>query len=148
MDGMSLGELSTLIVAITGVIGIVLAHRLGLIGQRKDTEQQQAANKIAERIASFDELESLNDRLEKENARLQAEVVQLRALALEAESRGDLRLARQAGICRERLTEMSAVLTTMQAVVVSEIASASAQHELDLTSAHLETHPDETPDLT
>lgn len=142
-----LGNLTGLIVAASGVLGIVLAHRLGLLGQRKDAEQQAAANKIAERIAAFDELESINDRLEKENDRLQGDIAQLRALAQEAETRGDLRLARQASVCRDRLTEVTAALASLQSVVVSDIARQSAQHAIDLADSHLATHPDETPDL-
>ena len=101
-----------------------------------------------ERATAFDELESLNDRLTKDIERLQTENTSLRALVLEAESRGELRLARQANRCREQLEQVTTALATLQSVVVSEIASASAQHAIDLTEQHRRSdHPDEQPDL-
>lgn len=144
-----LGTLTGLIVAASGVLGILLAHRLGLLGQKRDVEQQQAANKIAERIAAFDELESLNDRLTTENARLREENREWRSLEAEADARGDVRLAQQARRCRERLDSTVAALATLQAVVVSEVARSSAQNAIDVAELHLSTeHPaDETPDL-
>lgn len=145
---MTLGDVTALVIAASGIGGTYTAYRLGKRGQHNDEMQQEAATKLQKRITAFDELESLNDRLTKDIERLQLENTNLRALILEAESRGDLRLARQANRCREQLDQLGTALATLQSVVVSEIASASAQHAIDLTEQHLsDDHPDEQPDL-
>ena len=138
---MTVASATALIVAITGLVGILLAHRLGLLGQKKDAIQQAAATKLQERIAAFDELESLNDRLHKE-------IDRLRDLLGEAETRGDARLAIQARRCADRLQENVAALATLQAVVLSEIANTAAERAIADAQRHvLEEHPDEQPDL-
>lgn len=139
---MNIGELTALIIAITGCAGLYLSHRLGILGQKKDAQQQAAATKLQERIAAFDELESINDRLTKALESADTENRRLRELVTEAEVRGDLRLAAQGRRCGQRLEEMSAALVTLQSVVLSEVAKASARHEVDLASQHVATdHP-------
>lgn len=139
---MSVGEATGLIVAVTGLAGLVLAHRLGLLGQKRDAQQQAAATKLQERIAAFDELESLNDRLEKENERL-------RVLINEADARGDVRLARQGERCRTTLSHMTAAIATLRSLVTAEVvAEVEAGEAVDRARRHVEAdHPDEEPDL-
>lgn len=133
---MNLGELTGLLVAITGVLGLFLAHRLGILGQKKDAQQQAAATKLQERIASFDELESLN-------SHLHAEISRLRDLLNEAETRGDVRLAAQARRCSARLEETFTALATLQSVVLSEMAHAAAEDSIHTGRKHIATdHPD------
>lgn len=133
---MSVGEATGLIVAVTGVLGLILAHRLGLLGQRKDAQAQAAATRLQERVAAFDELESLNDRLGTENARL-------RELLVEAEATGNLRLARQAQRCRAALDETTAALASLQAVVLAEVSQATASHSINRAQQHIaDDHPD------
>lgn len=146
---MTVGEAASLIVATTGLIGLFLAHRLGLLGQKKDAQQQAAATKLQERIASFDELESLNDRLGIENTRLRAEADHLRTLIVEAESRGDMRLAAQGRRCRETLDRTLAAMVSLQSVVVAEMSRASTDETVRKAREHLASeHPDdEAPDL-
>lgn len=140
---MSVGELTALIIAITGVVALILSHRLGILGQKKDVQQQAAATKLQERIAAFDEMESINDRLTTALTNADVENTRLRALIDEAETRGDLRLAAQGRRCAHRLSEMSAALVTLQTVVLSEVARSSAQNTADLASQHIvEDHPD------
>lgn len=140
---MSTGELTGLIVALTGVAALLFSHRLGILGQKKDAQQQAAATKLQERIAAFDELESINDRLTTALANADVENARLRALIDEAETRGDLRLAAQGRRCAHRLSEMSAALVTLQSVVLSEVHRSSAQHEIDLAGQHVAVdHPD------
>lgn len=134
---MSVGELTGLIVAGTGLLGLFLAHYLGLIGQRKDAQQQTAATKLQERIASFDELESLNTHLREE-------INRLRDLLNEAETRGDVRLAAQARRCSARLEETFTALATLQSVVLSEIARADTNDVIAEGRRHI---ADEHPDL-
>jgi uncharacterized phage infection (PIP) family protein YhgE len=132
----SVQQLTGLIIALSGVLGTYVAWRLGQRGQRNDEKQQAAATSLQERIAAFDELESLNDRLTTENTRL-------RELVTEAETRGDLRLAQQAGRCRERITEMTTAISTLQSVVLSEVARASAQEANERAQKHLDAdHPE------
>ena len=138
---MTVGEVAAAIVACTGAAGLYLSHRLGLIGQKNDEQQQAAANRIQERITAFDELESLNDRLKVENDRL-------RDLLGEAETRGDVRVAVQARRCRAALEETTAALTSLQSVVVSEVARMTARDAKEQATKHLSNdHPDEQPDL-
>lgn len=145
---MNLSEITALVIAGSGVAGTYTAYRLGKRGQHNDEKQQEAATRLQKRITAFDELESLNARLTEENARLIAEVARLRPLEDEATARGDLRLARQATRCREQLQQVTTALATLQSVVVSEIANASAQHAIDLAEQHIaDDHPDEQPDL-
>lgn len=133
---MTTGELTGLIVALTGLIGLFLAHRLGILGQKKDAQQQTAATKLQERIASFDELESLNSHLREE-------INRLRDLLNEAETRGDVRLAAQARRCSARLEETFTALATLQSVVLSEIARADAHDAIAEGRRHVdEDHPD------
>ena len=67
---MDVGTVTALVVAGTGAVGAYTSYRLGKRGQENDKKQQAAAQTLQERIAAFDELESLNDRLEAENKRL------------------------------------------------------------------------------
>lgn len=132
---MSVEQLTALIIAASGVLGTYVAWRLGQRGQHNDEKQQAAATSLQERIAAFDELESLNDRLTTENKRL-------RELVDEAEARGDMRLAAQGRRCRERIEEMTTAIATLQSVVLSEVATASAQHAIDRGTEHIATeHP-------
>ena len=132
---MSVGELTGLIVASTGVLGLFLAHRLGLLGQKKDAQQQAAATKLQERIASFDELESLN-------THLRDEINRLRDLLAEAETRGDVRLAAQARRCSARLEETFTALATLQSVVLSEIARSETNEAIAEGRRHIvDDHP-------
>ena len=134
--GLSTGDIATLIVALTGVGGLYPSYRLGQRGHENDKKQQAAATTLQERIAAFDELESLNDRLEKENLRL-------RALVDEAEARGDLRLAAQGRRCRERLDDLTTAMSTLQSVVLAEMAQKSAGEAVDRAREHITTdHPD------
>lgn len=145
---MDFAIVSPMIVAVTGAGAAYASYRLGKRGQKNDEKQQEAANRLQKRITAFDELESLNARLTEENTRLIAEVARLRPLENEAEARGDMRLARQASRCREQLEQVTTALATLQSVVVSEIANASAQHAIDLAEQHIAAdHPDEQPDL-
>lgn len=139
---MSVGEATGLIVATTGLVGLILAHRLGLLGQKKDAQQQAAATKLQKRITAFDELESLNDRLEKENERL-------RVLIDEADARGDVRLARQGERCRTTLAHLTAAIATLQSLVTAEIvAEVHAGEVIDQARRHIELdHPEQDPDL-
>lgn len=133
---MSVGDLTALIVAATGILGLLLAHRLGILGQKKDAQQQTAATKLQERIASFDELESLN-------THLRDEINRLRDLLSEAETRGDVRLAAQARRCSARLEETFTALATLQSVVLSEIARSEAHDSIAEGRRHVaEDHPD------
>ena len=148
---MSVGEVTGLIVAITGLLGIVLAHRLGLRGQRKESQAQIALGRLQERKDAFDELESLNDRLMAENKHLRETKAEddqrLRELLAEMEATGNLRLARQARRCREQLDEAIAAIAALQAVVLAEITKASADVALDRARDHLSTdHPDTADD--
>lgn len=129
-------QITSFIIALSGILGSWGAWRLSQRGQRNDEKQQAAATNLQERIAAFDELESLNDRLTTENKRL-------RELATEAETRGDLRLAQQAGRCRDRLAEMTTALATLQSVVLSEVARESAKDAADRGAQHIATdHPE------
>jgi len=129
--------MTALIIAVSGVLGSYAAWRLGQRGQKNDEKQQAAATNLQERIAAFDELESLNDRLTAENQRF-------RELVNEAEARGDMRLAAQGRRCRERLEEMTTAISTLQSVVLSEVARASAQDASEKARDHLRVdHPPE-----
>lgn len=133
---MNLSEVTALVIAASGVIGTYTAYRLGQRGQHNDERQQTAATKLQERISAFDELESLNDRLSKETDRL-------RVLLTEAEARGDLRLSQQTGRCRERIEELTTAVATLQSVVLSEVAKASAEEAVERAEAHVKTdHPE------
>lgn len=133
---MSVEQLTALIIALSGIGGTYVAWRLGQRGQRNDEKQQAAATNLQERIAAFDELESLNDRLTTENKRL-------RELVDEAEARGDMRLAAQGRRCRERIEEMTTAISTLQSVVLSEVARASAEDAVERARDHTRTdHPD------
>lgn len=133
---MNLGDIAGVLVAITGLLGIFLAHYLGLIGQKKDAQQQAAATKLQDRIASFDELKELNDAFK-------AEISRLRDLLTEAETRGDVRLAAQARRCSARLEETFTALATLQSVVLSEMAHAAADDSVRTGRQHVaEDHPD------
>jgi len=134
--GLDLGDVTAIVVAATGLVGGVTSYKLGKRGQRNDETQQAAATRLQERIAAFDEMESLNDRLEKENLRL-------RALVDEAEARGDLRLAAQGRRCRERLDDLTTAMSTLQSVVLAEMAQKSAGEAVDRAREHITTdHPD------
>lgn len=134
---MSVEQLTALIIALSGVLGTYVAWRLGQRGQHNDEKQQAAATNLQERVAAFDELESLNDRLTTENSRL-------RELVSEAESRGDIRLAAQGRRCRERIEEMTTAIATLQSVVLSEVARESARDATDRARDHLRSdHPGE-----
>jgi uncharacterized phage infection (PIP) family protein YhgE len=132
----SVEQLTALIIALSGILGTYVAWRLGQRGQRNDEKQQAAATNLQERIAAFDELESLNDRLNAENKHL-------RELVGEAESRGDLRLAAQGRRCRERIDEMTTAISTLQSVVLSEVARVSSSEASQRAHEHVETdHPE------
>ena len=134
---MDVGTITAIIIAITGLLGWFTSYVLGKRGQRNDEKQQDAKTRLEERIAAFDELESLNDRLTTENARL-------RTLLTETEATGDLRLARQARRCREQLDEVTAALSTLKAVVHDEITRAASDDAIARTSRHVD---DDHPDL-
>lgn len=145
---MDLGQVTSVVVAVTGLVGAGTAYRLGKRGQRNDEQQQSAKAKLEERIAAFDELESINDRLEKENARLRGESEALRSLIGEAETRGDLRLAQQAARCRDRLDDLIKTVSILQGVVVSEMAKSEAGQAIEDAMRHVAAdHPDEQPDM-
>lgn len=139
---MDVSDVTALIIGVSGVVGTVTAYLLSKRGQRNDEKQQEAASKIQRRVTAFDELESLNDRLSKENERL-------RDLYSEAETRGDVRLAQQARRCRAALDDAVAGLTTLQAVVLSEIATVSAGDAITRAEKHMaDDHPElDEPDL-
>lgn len=145
---MDVSDITAAVIAASGVLGIYTSYRLGKRGQRNDETQQTAAQRLQERIAAFDELESLNERLGVENTRLATENVGLRNLIAEAEAAGNIRLARQAARCRDQITETVAALTALQSVVVAEVAKAAADMAITRADRHLgEEHPDEEPDL-
>ena len=132
MDG---GTVASIVVAGAGLISAVSAYALGKRGQRNDEKQQSAKTKLEERIAAFDELESLNDRLEKENSRL-------RDVLAQTEATGDIRLARQARRCREKLDECVAALSALQSVVLAEVARVAAGDAIEDAVRHVaEDHP-------
>lgn len=135
---MNVGDITAGVIAVSGVVGTFTAYHLSKRGQRNDERQQAAATKLQERITSFDELESLNDRLTTENARL-------RDLYAEAETRGDVRLASQAQRCRAALEQSMEAMASLQSVVLSEIAKASADDVRTQVSRHLEQDHPETP---
>ena len=146
---MDVSDLTSFIIAGAGILGTYVSWRLGQRGQKNDERQQSAATSLQKRITAFDELESLNDRLSAEIVRLNTEVARLQGLIAEAETRGDIRLAKQASRCRERLEDMSATMVVMQSVVLSEVTRTAAQNQLDLTAQHIaDEHPDEAPDLS
>lgn len=145
---MDVGDATAAVIALATAGATYSAWRLGQRGQKQDEKQQTAATRLQERIAAFDELESINDRLGAENARLTGEVDRLRGLIAEAEATGNMRLAQQAHRCRERLDELVASMASLQAVVVSEVARTAAQDAGDRAAEHVRVdHPDEQPDL-
>jgi hypothetical protein len=139
---MDLSDVTASAIAVTGLLGAASAYVLGKRGQKNDEKQQEAATKLQKRITAFDELESLNDRLSTENARL-------RDLYSEAETRGDARMAVQAKRCREQLQKSMDAMSTLQSVVLSEIAKASAEDAIERGRQHiLEDHAEyDEPDL-
>lgn len=145
--GFDSGSLPSIIVAVTGLIGAATAYLLGKRGQRNDEVQQHAKAKLEQRVAAFDELESINDRLEAENARLVREVERLRDLIGEAEDTGNIRLAQQAARCRSRLDDLIATIAMLQGVVVSEMARTQAGGAIEDAVRHVSAdHPEEEPD--
>ena len=139
----ALGDWTSLVVAVTGAVGMYLAHTLGKRGQRHDERQQEAKTELEKRIASFDELESINDRLEAENDRLHEDNDRLRNLISEAEATGNVRLAQQAARCRSRLDDLIAAMSVLQGVVVSEVAKTQAGDAIEDAVRHIaDDHPD------
>ena len=140
MDG---GSITAAIIAATGAAGVWLSHRLGLLGQRKDAQQQEAAHRLAERIEYFDELESINERLSAENTRLRADVESARGLIAEAEATGNVRLSQQAARCRARLDDLISTVSMLQGVVVAEMARSQAGDAIESAVRHQAAdHPD------
>lgn len=144
MTNGTLGQVASLILALVAVGGAVTSWRLGKRGQTTAEVEQAAKRRLDERIASFDELESINDRLEKEVARLTGENSRLRDLANDADAAGNARLARQAHRCREQLEQMMATVALLQGVVLDEMTRAQAGDAIESTVRHVaKDHPED-----
>lgn len=127
---------STFILALVGVGGLVSGWFLNRRGQRTQEYQADAAAKLSERAQAFDEVERLNDDLREENERL-------RKVIAETEATGERRLGAQAQRCRNRLDDMTAALAALRSVVLSEVVQASADDALEAAVDHVATdHPD------
>lgn len=123
---------SQFILALVAVVGGIGAHRLNKRGQVTQTQQQTAANDLAERAQGFDEMEALVDRLNHEIARL--------------ETKADREAQVQARRCRATLDHFVLAFTTLQGQVVSEAARQAAEKAQIEVEVHLaEDHPDLPP---
>lgn len=123
---------SSFILAITGLLGIGSTHFLGKRSKRVESEQQKAANELADRAQGFDEMEALVDRLNHEIARIEA--------------RNDREAQVQARRCRSALDHFMLAFTTLQGQVVSEVAKRAAEKALMDAEVHMaEDHPPEDP---
>lgn len=128
---MDLQGWSSLILSLVGVGGLATSYRLSKRGAKAQEEQDQKAGRLAERVQAFDELESLNGRLNDE-------IERLRKVASETEAAGQRRIEWQAQRCRHRLEELIATVTTLQGVVLSEVAKVSAGESAASATAHIE----------
>lgn len=123
--------IASLILALVGAAGLVTSYLLSKRGQKKDEKQQDAANRLAERMQAFDEMKELLDRHNSELTRMREENERL-------ETKGNDRLERQKSRCRSVIEEMTSTVTALQGVVVSEVAREAAQTTADAAQRHLD----------
>ena len=127
---MDLQSVSSLILALVGVGGLGTSFVLNKRGAAAQEKQQEKANRLAERVQSFDELESLNDRLG-------ADIERLRAQLREVEEASDRRQRAQAQRCRTQLEDMVTTINALRGVILSEVMKASAVEATAHVAEHL-----------
>lgn len=122
---------SQFILALVAVGGALGAHALNKRGQRTQTEQQRAANNLAERAQGFEEMESVVEWQAKEIERLV--------------ERGDRESLAQARRCRTTLDHFMVSFITLIGQVGAEHAKQAAEKAMTEVEVHLaEDHPEQT----
>lgn len=115
-------------------------------GKRVEESQQNAKNRLDERVQSLNELAKINERLEAENARLRAsrddEATRRRD---EIERRDAVHRAAEKR-CRHTTEQLLHELDTLRSVVTGEIAKAAAMGAAVDAAHHIERHDQATPD--
>lgn len=134
---MTVAELSGLILALVAVAGSITGYVLSKRGQNKEERQQAAANELATRAQGFTEMEGIVTRLREE-------VTDLREENDRIEARGDKRLTDQKARCSAVIESLSTAVTTLQGVVVSEVAREAAQITTDAAVRHVDRNHEES----
>lgn len=125
------GVATNLILGLIGSALTFLAYRLNRRGQAEENRQRTIARKMDQKAQAFEQLESLNLRLAEENARLRTELGR-------QEQAEDKAVHRQANLCRAQLEAVLGAMATLQNVVVSEVATVSAQRSIETALEHIE----------
>lgn len=126
---------SSLILALVAVFGAVGAHLLNKRGQRTQEQQQKAANTLAERAQSFDEMERLAEARQLEIDR----VNRVRDEELARHERAEASMARR---CRTTLDHFMLAFTNLQGAVVSEqVRQAAEKAHVEIEQHLSEDHP-------
>ena len=142
--GLTLAGVAQLVLAAVAVAGAVTSWVLGKRGARTAETEQAAKQQLEEHMEAFHQVESLNDRLSKELDRTTRDVDRLRADLETMQDVAGQRLAEQGRRCRARLDDLTATLSALQGVVLSEIAKASAGDAIEGAMRHVATdHPEE-----
>lgn len=122
---------ASLILAFVAVAGAVTSYLLSKRGQKKDELHQEAANRLAERIQTLEEMKTIIGHLREEVSDLRNEIDRIEAL-------GERRLTTQKERCRSRLDALSATLTALNGVVLSEVARASTVEAVEGAQQHVD----------
>lgn len=102
-------------------------------GGRVEESQQQARNRIDERVQVLAELQAVNERLAAENTRLLAG-----RDATAKTHRGELARAKEE--CRRQVEALAAALDTLRTVVLDEVARSAAGQVVEGSRRHVDRH--------
>lgn len=127
-----------LVPAATGFVGW-LAYLGVKRGNRVEQNQQNAKNKLDERVQTLAELQAVNKGLTEENTRLKAD-------RDAAYTRHRDELTRATDACRRQLATLTGAIETLRTVVLDEVARAAAGEVVERTREHVERHDQVTPD--
>lgn len=129
---LDVGQVSALILALTGAASAYGAHRLNQRGKLEQAVQQTAANKLADRAQGFEEMETVVEWQAKEITRLEA--------------RAERESLAQARRCRTALDHFTQSYITLMGQVANEGAKRNAERGLMESEVHLaEDHPEPKP---
>lgn len=129
-----------LVPAATIVVGL-LAFIGGKRANRVEESQQQARNRIDERVQVLAELQAVNKGLSEENARLRANA------STDADRHRHDRGLSDAD-CRRQIEALAAAIDTLRTIVLDEVAKSAALSAVSAARQHLERHDQTVPDGT
>jgi F0F1-type ATP synthase membrane subunit b/b' len=137
--GVEIASFAPALVPLATIVVGLLAFIGGKRANRVEESQQQARNRIDERVQVLAELQAVNQGLVTENTRLRGNA------ATDADRNRDDR-GRSDADCRRQIETLVGAIETLRTVVLDEVAKSAALGTVSAARQHLEKHDQTVPD--